>query len=323
MRRLLVNDQLTSIPGTRTFWHDLQGWFGCEFVGGDYATLAETADAQAEGASLIIRNATYFGPLKASERVPTISLLQDIISEGPQREMQEAVLASSTVVVSNSAFTAERYSAPIGMFQMPRGPVPPLKSWIIPLPVDFDLFEIGNAMGLQQALALPDGCVLWIGACQGAAGMVKGWDIFLQVVRANPDIPFVGVFKDQPPNYCPPNMRMFSRLTHADLVKVIGACRVGLCTSRMESQHLAGIEMGACGLPMVAPTVGTYWKREEMPGILVLDPTVEYYSAAIRAALQKPGDPETARGYWHKGFDREVIKAAWARLIEEVENEKA
>src|SRR5687767_7204959 len=117
-RRLLVNDVESCIPGTRTFWTDLREWFGMEFVGGEYATLANLVDGmmfehdpdepEETPPSLIIRNASWFPPLKASERVPTISLLQDIL-EGDGRKMQEAVIASSVATVCNSFFTASKY----------------------------------------------------------------------------------------------------------------------------------------------------------------------------------------------------------------------
>jgi len=307
MRRLLVNDALSQL-GEHTFWHDLQEWFGCKFVGALYANLADAANTAAEEASLIIRNASYFGPLKASERVPTISLLQDISLDGEMRKMQEAVIRSSKKIVFNSEFTRLKYGGMAGDCLR--------ASWhVIPLPVDFSLFEPGNAMGLQQALSLPDGCVCWI----GAQTPVKGWDIFLQVVRRNPDIPFVGVFKDAAPAYGPPNLRMYSRLPQEELVKVIGACRVGLCTSRTESQHLAGIEMGACGLPMVAPSVGVYWKCDDFPGVRVDEQTTPAYTTAIRAKLKQPGDPQVIRAYWKHRFDKPVIKAAWTKLVEEIE----
>lgn len=304
MKRLLVNDCLSALPEHRTFWNDLQEWFGMDFVGGDYATLADTVGALPLP-PLIVRNATWFPPITGSDPTPTISLLQDIFTEGPQREMQEAVIRSSEAVVFNSAFTASHYQTDKGR--------------VIPLPVDFRTFEPGNPMGLQQELSLPDGCVIWVGASQGAAGHIKGYDIFLSVVRANPDIPFVAVFKDAMPDYCPPNMRMYLRLTHDELARVIGACRVGLCTSRIESQHLAGIEMGACGLPLVVPPIGTYWHRSGLPGAYVLEQSPSTYSECIRAELRDRDDPEQTRSYWRKEFDPAVIRSAWNSLIEEVE----
>lgn len=324
MRRLLVNDALNQL-GEHTFWDDLVEWFGMEFVGGDYATLAtEAADAIEffnpddgyagdDPYTLIVRNATWFPPIEVRERMrtPTISLLQDILPDGETRKMQEAVIKSSASVVYNSEFTASKYENPAPDNR-------PRFKRIIPLPVDFSLFTPQNAMGCQQALGLPDGCVIWVGASQGAAGHVKGFDIFQQIVRHNPDIPFVGVFKDAAPESVPPNLRAYTRLSHADLVKVIGACRVGLCTSRSETQHLAGIEMGACGLPIVAPPVGVYWQRDpmEFPGLVVKDGA---YAGAIRSLLLKGHNPEAIRDCWRVEFDKPVIKAAWTRLIEEVE----
>lgn len=318
MKRLLVNDALTQIPGTRTFWSDLRDWFDMETVEAPYEALAGVADIAADGATLIVRNGTYFGPMETSARVPTISLLQDIIPEGSAREMQITVANSSKAVVFPSAFMKAQYVTKELAEAAYPGRLP-----VIPLPVDFSLFEPGNSMGLQQALGLPDGCILWIGASQGAAGVVKGWDVFLAVVRANPDLSFVAVFKDAVPETVPPNLRAYARLSHADLVKVIGACKVGLCTSRTESQHLAGIEMGACGLPLVAPSIGTYWKRL-MPGY-VLDAVaakeVSAYTESIRRLLQEPHSPDAVRAYWQREFDPAVIRAAWAALIEEVETD--
>ena len=327
MKRLLVNDMLSALPAHKTFWNDLMEWFDCEFVGGSFDGLVYEADKMAGevDTSLIIRNSTYFAPLKASETIPTISLLQDIMEDGPQREMQEAVILISAATVFNSNFTLDKYRMDYDSKQAKdmrlNDIVAKRAGWrVIPLPVDFSLFEPGNPMGLQQALSLPDNCICWIGASQGAAGQIKGWDIFLSIVRQNPDLHFVAVFKDAMPEYVPPNMRAFVRVSHEELVKIIGACRVGLCTSRMESQHLAGIEMGACGLPMIAPPVGTYFGRDDMHGLLVEEQTPEQFTRAIRQALGLRGPPDETREYWKKEFDRPIIRSAWADLIREVEN---
>lgn len=327
MRRLLVNDCLSALPGHRTFWNDLQEWFDCEFVGGDFHSLNEKADVSAtliavadSMPSLIIRNASYFGPLDASKHIPTISLLQDIFPDVQARKAQWDVMASCKTTVFNSEFTAREY--PCGFADWNKR-IQTSDSRIIPLPVDFSVFEPGNPMGLQQELSLPDNCICWVGACR-EAGHVKGWDIFIRLVRLNPDLHFVAVFKDQSPEQVPPNLRVYSQLSQPNLAKVMGACRVGLCTSRIESQHLAGIEMGACGLPMVAPNVGVYWKRD-FPGIRLdedasLESSLSRYTIAIRAELFGRGvGTWAAREYWRKEFDRSVVKEQWTKLIEEVE----
>ena len=306
--RYLVNDLMTCIPGTRTFWHDLVDWFGLNFVGGAYEKLAVEASRQIpKDATLVIRNATYFGPLETD--APTISLVQDIV-EGEARKIQELVCSRSAVAVFNSRYTASKYGT------ASEAPV------IIPLPIDFNHFEPGNYMGLQQKLGLPDGCVCWVGASQGAAGDVKGWPTFLQIVRMNPDIGFVAVLKDAMPDAMPPNLRCYERLAHDALVDVMGACRVGLCTSVTETQHLAGIEMGACGLPMVAPPIGCYYGRDsDLPGWPLMDKeiTADRYAEAIRDCLSSLPDPAYVHDYWRKSFDQEIIRKQWAALIEEVE----
>ena len=155
MRRLLVNDVLTCIPGTRTFWSDLQDWFDMNFLGGPYEQLAVLSEiALKSPTSVVIRNASYFGPIKTD--VPQIALLQDVFADGPARQMQQEVLDSCLVVVANSTFTASHYQVKRAVDSRWMGPS---KINIIPLPVDFSLFEPGNAMGLQQALSLPDDCI--------------------------------------------------------------------------------------------------------------------------------------------------------------------
>ncbi len=312
MKRLLVNDALTQIEGTKTFWHDLQEWFGMDYFEYPYESLVKETEREIslqDPYSLIIRNASYFGPIKSD--IPTISLLQDIFPDGESRELQKAVMLSSKVTVFNSEFTISKYKITADFREAGR-------ACVIPLPIDFSVFEPGNAMGLQTAYSLPDGCVCWV----GAQSEIKGWDIFLQVVRQNPDISFVAVFKDSIPIQMPPNMRAFHRLPTAELVKVIGACRVGLCTSRMESQHLAGIEMGACGLPMVAPHVGVYYDRkDDFPGFVMKEGTEpQHYATAVRLCGEKQIDRDKVRTYWKEEFDKPVIKAAWTKIVEEVEN---
>jgi hypothetical protein len=308
LKRLLVNDCMSALPDHRTFWHDLAEWFDMEFVGGDYSALAEYHGEDAANVSLIIRNASWFGPMVKFADVPTISLLQDIATEGPMRAMQVAVIQSSTKVVFNSFFTAHQYQKTM--------PYAITNGVTISLPVDFSTFESGNHMGLQQALGLPDGGVIWV----GSQNPIKGYEMFIRVTRVNPDIPFIAVFKDAVPYYLPPNVRAYARITHEELARLIGACRVGLCTSVRESQHLAGIEMGACGLPLVVPNTGTYWNRAEMPGVIIGEPTVVAYSAAIRQMLVVASNPNPIRAYWQGEFSPEVVRDAWTKLIAEVEN---
>ncbi|OGL25188.1 hypothetical protein A2884_02285 [Candidatus Saccharibacteria bacterium RIFCSPHIGHO2_01_FULL_48_12] len=303
MKRLLVNDTLNSL-GERTLWNKLQDWFDLEFVCGDYMTLAAVADKKAVDASLIIRSASWFPPIPASQNVPTIGLLQEILA-GKLRAVQDDIINSCTKVVANSQFTRSHYSEHSNVV-------------VIPLSIDFGLFQPGNRTNLQKELNIPDRAVCWVGASQGPEGRVKNFEKFMNIVHRTPDISYVAVFKDEDIKDKPTNLQTFVKLPQDELVKVINACHIGLCTSRIESQHLAGIEMGACGLPMVVPPVGVYWQRTDLPGALIKDG--DDWVSAIRATLAKTYDTKEVRDYWYKEFNDDVCKDKWSRLIKEVES---
>ena len=291
----VVNDYMTTIPGTRTLWHDLCEWLDADWMGGyDYSGLAAYTEAQAccgNLPSLIVRNATWFQPIVLP--VPTISLLQDIMPEGSvQRAQQVSVCRASRLTVFNSAYTRFRYPELDG-----------LPHRIIPLSVDFDLFK--------PVKAAPISDIVWV----GAPTWVKGWDILAEVIHALP-YSFVLVLKEPVVKSMPDNVRVFDRVPHTDLVKVLNGCSTGFCTSREETQHLAGLEMGACGLPLVVPKVGAYYARHDIPGILC-DGTARNYVAALDYVMRSNYDSQNVRAYWEKaGFTREACRAAWKEAVE-------
>lgn len=235
----IVNDTQTTIPGTRTLWHNLAEWLDGEWVGdAPYPLLAGRVEALATNRKpdLIIRNATYFGPI-GLPGIPTISLIQDIMpGHTYQRIEQVRVARLSKLVVFNSAYTKAQYPELAGV-----------PSRIIPLSVDFDLFR-----PIPNAKPLADIC--WI----GAPTWVKGWDILGEVIRKMPTVTFALVLKEHSTGRVPDNVQVFTRVPHSELPTIISGCQIGLCTSRQETQHLAGCEMGACGLTLVAPRVGIY-----------------------------------------------------------------
>ena len=79
--------------------------------------------------------------------------------------------------------------------------------------------------------------------------------------------------------------------------------------------------MGGCGLPLVVPPVGTYWKRVDWPGCEVTEPTVAAYTQGIRVSIGKVSDAEKrmVSDYWRKEFSKPVIRAQWEKLVQEVE----
>ena len=54
-------------------------------------------------------------------------------------------------------------------------------------------------------------------------------------------------------------------LTGTDLeVEVINSCEMLVCTSRVETLHLSGVEASACNLPLVTSDVGIYFNLENL-----------------------------------------------------------
>lgn len=236
----VVNDVQTCIPGTRTLWHDLAEWLDAEWVGDrPYPMLADYVEARArqDRPSVIIRNGTWFGPINLD--VPTITLIQDIMPEGSyQRGEQVRVARCSNLVVYNSEYTRSQYTE-----------LSNVESRTIPLSVDFDLFR-------PKAGAKPLADICWV----GAPTWVKGWDLLGEIIRSLPKRTFALILKEHSTGRVPENVQVFTRIPHSELPALYSGCQVGLCTSRQETQHLAGIEMAGCGLPVVAPNIGAYYQ---------------------------------------------------------------
>ena len=150
----LVNDCLTCIPNTKTFWHDLLEWFPKleDKTGGytDYKVLADKIEKEAlidTSLFYIIRNATFFRKLNLS--CNQLVLLQDCYEDYVLRSNQIDVCNSSDVVVFNSNFTYEQYKNDIIHSNIK----------IIPLGIDFDLF---NTYNIEYSDILPNS-ILFVG----------------------------------------------------------------------------------------------------------------------------------------------------------------
>ena len=242
----LVNDTLTCIPNTKTFWHDLLEWIPNleDKCNGNtsFSILANKIEneGQITPPDYIIRNATYFRRINLP--VKTISLLQDL---SPDNLMQIDVCNHSDVVVYNSPYTQAHYTGKITA-----------KSVMIPLGVNFDKF-IPHGKSYAEELGILPNSILFIGA---ANNYPKGFDIMSEIID-NTDYNFCLVMKD---SYSTdnPRVKVFNRIDHDLLIKVINSCEMLVCTSKVETLHLAGIEAAACNLPLVTSNVGIYYNME-------------------------------------------------------------
>ena len=299
MKGWLVNDTLTCIPGTKTLWHDLLDWIPnlVDPVNGyvPFGQLNSFVDqkSQAEGVpDFVIRNCTFFPPLEIKTK--TVSILQDIY-DGPQKQQQIEVANSSDLVIYNSNFTKSFYRD-----QVTSDPV------VIPLGIDFDHFcprEVSHPEVLPNS-------VLFIGA---ANNYPKGFDMVKSLVE-NTDYNFCLVMKDGF-SWEHPRVKVFNKVNHDELVTIINSCKVAICTSVHETQHLAGLECAACDVPIVATDVGCYHGIENGPWGHKAK-RLEDFVEGLRLVLSNL-DNYSPRSYF-KDYDKSVISKTWQDAIESI-----
>ena len=292
----LVNDKLTCIPGTETLWHYLLDWLDLEdhcSSSGSFGNLASEVELKLEEdkPSYILRNASYFGRIQTE--VPTISFLQDC---QPGNSTQMEVCANSDLVVFNSEYTKSKYE----------GDVP--RAVVIPIGVDFSLFKPSLVKeSLRSKWGIQEGSVLFVGADTD----VKNFRLMNEIIDKS-SRNFVLVMKD---GYLDTrsNVSVFNRLGHSDLVEVMNCCSLGVCTSKVETQHLAGIEMGGCDLPILSTDVGIYHGRESGDWGQVVGGGVEGWVTLIE---EYANSNCRARDYWlSAGLDLEGCRDAWGLAV--------
>jgi glycosyltransferase involved in cell wall biosynthesis len=289
----LVNDYLTCIPGTKTIWHDLlENIEGLQDVTyPDFGTLPFYVERKAklEGApDYIIRNATYFRPIRVNTK--QISLLQDIRSDAMQLE----VCNSSDVVICNSNFTLNKYRDKVSS-----------RMEIVPLGIDFELFK-----PQETPLEILPNSILYVGA---ANNHPKGFDQVLKLIKET-DHNFCLIMKDDF-TMQHPRVRVFNKLDHQRLVSIYNQCSLLICTSVEETQHLSGIEAGACDLPLVVTNVGTYHNRKSGSwGINIAEQNLDFKTAIDEVLNNK--DKYRPREYFlNEGFSKEACMAKWNEIV--------
>lgn len=247
----LVNDCLTCIPETKTFWHDLleniNGLQDKTFGYTPFNKLARKIEWELfihKKPDYIIRNATFFRPIKT--KVPQICLLQDYYDEEKFLKEQLPVINSCHTTVINSYYIYDKVKKYLDGQNLE----------IIPMGVDFDFFN-PNLKIEQDTEVLPDS-ILFTGA---ATNWPKGFDLLMEIVE-NTDYNFTFVMKDDfKINH--PRIKVFNKINQTKLKSIMKKCRMAICTSRMETFHLAGVEACAMNLPVAATEVGIYTHLED------------------------------------------------------------
>jgi glycosyltransferase involved in cell wall biosynthesis len=238
----------------------------------------------------IIRNATYFGPIQLP--VKTISLLQDVKDDPAQLY----VCNNSFLTVFNTPYTAALYKNKIFT-----------PSVIIPLGIDFDYFKPTQNYAGELGI-LPDS-ILFVGANNVHP---KGFDKVLDLIE-NTNYNFCLVMKD---NFTidHPRVKVFNRVDQETIVKIYNSCKLLICTSTIETQHLSGIEAAACNLPLVATNVGVYYDLQNGAwGRKVLDSD---FVSNINYVFENYEDFQPRKFFLEKGYDKQSCINKWKELVE-------
>ena len=297
----LVNDQLTAIPNTRTFWHDLLDWFPnlqdkCDGYT-PYSILAEKIESIPERPDYIIRNGSYFRRMNIN--VPTFCLIQDTM----ENQMQTEVINSSTCVVFASKQTYNLYKNRIN----------PQNVRVIEQSSDFDFFK---PIQERHPDVLPNS-IIFIG---DSSHEKKGFHRVLNLIDTMTDFNFCLVMKDYTtidiiPEHSRNRVRIFNRVNTDTVRLLINSCVCAICTSGNEEGHFAGIEIGACDVPMVARPMGCYLDRQDDKrwGLMVKD---EDFPETIRYVVNNR-EQFKPREYYSKEYTLERCREKWADLINE------
>lgn len=306
MEGWLVNDCLTAIPNTKTFWHFLLEWFPelKDKTGGytDYRILPQTIERQFNNVEIkpnyIIRNATFFRPLTLP--VKTISFLQDpYINNSNLFKQQILTCNTSSYVVYNSYYTKELYENYINV-----------PTQVIPIGTNSDLFKPDNSTKNKNT-------IIYIGSTNEE---FKGFSMVKSLIN-NTNYNFIIVLKDKkfPENervksYCKVNQKTLNSLINkADLL---------ICTSKKETLHLAGIEAGFANIPIVTNNVGIYphLNTDIKWGKIVDEYSLEGYKKAIEEILNN-NNLQPRQAMFNNKLSLKDCRISWKNLIKDINNE--
>jgi glycosyltransferase involved in cell wall biosynthesis len=298
----LVNDCLSCIPEVITFWHHLLLWLPNleDKTNGyiDYSVLADRIEQlQDKKPDYIIRNGSYFRKLNID--VPTFCLIQDTMTN----EMQTDVINSSTVVVFASKTTYNIYKDRIS----------PKNVRVIEQSSDFNFFK---PISEKHPDVLPNS-ILFIG---DSSYEKKGFHRVLYIIDKMQDTNFCLVMKDNTtldiiPEKNRNRVRIFNKISTETVRLIINSCICAICTSGSEEGHFAGIEIGACNIPMVARPMGCYLDRKDDMswGEFSED---EDFPNKIRYVISNR-HLYSPRKYYSKEYTLERCREKWIKLIEE------
>jgi glycosyltransferase involved in cell wall biosynthesis len=298
----LINDRLAAYPNITTFWHNLLEWFPYleDKTNGytNFSILPSTIENEFTLSNnrpyYIIRNGTYFRSLNIDSK--TVTLIQDIKTDDLFNQ-QIQTINESDVVIFNSNYVYNKYSSFMKHDRYK----------IIPLGINFDLFKPSQN---KYPGVLPNS-ILYIG---DSSIYPKGFDIVLKIQEQMPNQNFCFIMKD---NYTinHPRIKVFNKISQNDVSDIINSCICTICTSREETQHLSGIQSGACNVPIVATAVGVYddIKNSREWGLIADESN---FIEKINYVINNIGDFNPRKFFLDNGYSIDACRESWKIVIE-------
>lgn len=300
----LVNDCLTCIPNTRTLWHDLLDWFpGLEDKTNGYTNydiLPDVIEKMYNEAEIkpdyIIRNGSYFRKMNID--IPTFALIQDT----QNNRMQTDVINTVTCIVFSSHETYRIYKNRINP-----------KNWrVIEWASDFNFWK---PIEEKHPDILPNS-IIFIG---DSSYKKKGFHRVLKLIDIMEDFNFCLIMKDDTtlniiPEKSRNRVKIFNRANSETVRLLMNSSVCGICTSGMEEGHWAGIELGACNIPMVSRPMGRY--LDNIDGIGKWGELAEDddFPDVIRKVVANK-ESYSPREYYSKEYTHERFKEKWTNLL--------
>jgi glycosyltransferase involved in cell wall biosynthesis len=112
-------------------------------------------------------------------------------------------------------------------------------------------------------------------------------------------------------------VKVFNKIDHDTLVKVINSCQMLVCTSRTETLHLAGVEAAACNLPLVTSNVGIYFNLPNGEwGRNTNSLNADDFIREINYIKKNLNTFSPRQFFLNLGLDTETCKNRWINLVE-------
>ncbi len=299
----IVNDLLTCIPGTRTFWHLLLEIDGAiDKTGTPFNKLAEAIENDPSECDLIIRNGTFFREIQRDD-CKQIALIQDYYGYDYQ---QIEVAANANAVVFNSKFTEGKFKDV------------PWNSYTVPIGVNQNLFK-------PMAQFRPANDIFErfrkTGIFVGDYNATKNGYLFEQIVKENSHINFIYISKSGHQINLPNVQSQPGGVDEQGMVRLYNKSDFAIMCSPLETLHLTTVEAALCDIPVIGTNTGWFadYFRPEMGIRIDGEHTVDKFSHAIARVLS--GNYQPRKHMLETPFTWNSCKASWENLIEEVLNE--